>query len=343
MIILISWPFNDRAYYRLGIDQLEKKRIEFKILNLFELIYPKSKNIFNDRKVYSKEITISSYRELFSYLREEKSIFNFLNIKKETLSIFLLLTLLNKKYIAFNNMPLPLEEKISKKYILFNLFLKSASVGAVVGENERFPLSQSTRFIKIHSIDYDTYLRFEKKQEKQLVNSKYLVFIDQDLPYHLDYIRESEKPYVTAKNYYTSLNTLFDSLEKKTGKEVVIALHPNSTTKHQYHQKTFIGETINLIKYSDGVILHSSTALNFAIIYDKPLCMITTDEIVKSNMNQFNIVMKKALNAELYNIDKSLDISLQRYDTREYFSKYISNSKYKNKVSMEILLKELNL
>ena len=339
MIILISWSFNERNYYRLGIDVLEKKEINFKILNLFDLLYPDQKEINNGRIYHKNEIIIKSYKEFLRYINSNELLLNFLNIKKKTLPIFILLTMFNKKYISFDNMPLPTIE--NKKLEYLNYLFKSAYIGAVVDKKHGFPFSKKTNFIYINSIDYDTYLRFEKENNKPLLNNNYIVFIDQNLPYHLDFIRNNEKPYVTDKNYYKSLNKFFDYIENKYNKEVVIALHPNSANKHQFNKKCFINETINLIKHSDSVLLHSSTAVSFAIIYDKSICMIETDEIIKSQMHKFNYLLSSILNLNLFNIDNIFDIEFKKGNYEYYKNKYVSKSS-NNLLSMEILLKELD-
>lgn len=335
MIILINWPYNKRSYYRLGLDVLEKYSVDFKLVNLFDLFNKKTKDIYYERKYHLNEIVVKSYFELFKILKEEKIILNFVNLKKSTLPLYLLLTLLNKKYIQVNNMPLPSFKKDIK------LPLKSATYGAVVDEEFSFPFSKKTSFWNINSIDYDDYLRFDKLEKKSLVSKNYLVFIDQNLPYHLDFIRNNEKPYVSAKNYYASLNKFFDFVEKKTDKEVVIALHPNSADNHQFNKKTFVGKTMNLIKFSDGVILHSSTAVSFAIIYNKPICMIETDEIISSKMHSFNKLMSDILKVPLFNIDKSDNFKFLIGDYETYKNKYIS--KNNKDLSMEIILRNIDV
>jgi hypothetical protein len=61
---------------------------------------------------------------------------------------------------------------------------------------------------------------------------------------------------------------------------VIIAAHPRS----DYHKKNnpfngrqcIINETINLVKYSKFVIIHSSTSTNYAVLYNKPIIFISS-------------------------------------------------------------------
>ena len=335
MIILINWPYNNRSYYRLGLDVLEKHKIDFKLINLFELFNKNTKNIYYERKFYETELSVKNYYQLIKLLNKEKVILNFINLKKSTLPLFFLFTLLNKNYIQIDNMPLPSFSK--KKYLPF---FKCAKYGATIDSKFSFPFCKNTVFWNINSIDYDNYLRFDKKENKPIINNDYIVFIDQNLPFHLDFVRNNEKPYVTAENYYNSLNKFFNFVETKTRKEVVIALHPNSENKHSFSKRTIIGNTMNLVKYSKGVILHSSTAVSYAIIYNKPICMIETDEIINSKMHSFNKLMAGILKLPLFNIDKTKNFEFLIGDYQTYKSRYISKG-YEN-LSMEIILRKIN-
>ena len=341
MLILISWPFNNRAYTRLGIDTLEANKVEFKILNLFELLYPESKECSFDRIVHENEITIQSLWELKNYFKKDEIILNYLNIKRKTLKVFLLLSAFRVNYISISNMPIP--SKKNQKLKILNFFLHESKYGAVVQRKEEYPFSRRTKFIYIHSIDYDTMIRFERKSQDRIVKENYIVFLDQNLPFHLDFKRNNTKPYVTAEKYYTSLNNYFDYLEKKLNKKVVIASHPNSDGKKYFNKICIKDNTINLIKYSDSVLIHCSTALSFAIIYNKPISMIVTDEIVSSKMQIFNKFLSKELAIPMINIDKSREINFVESNENflQYKSKYITQSSYIDLLSMEILLNNL--
>ena len=52
--------------------------------------------------------------------------------------------------------------------------------------------------IYAHSLDYDNYLLLKKKKIKQ----KYVIFIDQNIPYHQDLYIKKRKSIVIAENYY---------------------------------------------------------------------------------------------------------------------------------------------
>jgi len=341
MYLLISWPTNERSSTRLGLDVLRKNGAVFKVLNLFELLYPHLVKKSSQTQRYDNEIMVHSWKELESFLKEEKKILNFLNIKKQTLKVFWLLTQLNRVYISFSNMPLP--SKKSLKLSLLAMVLKPATYGAMIKPERRFPFSRETEFIPIHSIDYDTMLRFEKGKHTRIIQEKYIVFLDQNLPFHEDFIRDNESSYVTPDAYYGTLNHYFKHVEQATGKKVIIAAHPSTKDVDRWHFQSIKDHSINLIKYADAVLMHSTTAVSFAILYEKPLAMIVTDEIVVSKMHPFNQQLSLELGLPMINVNREIqvDFTYNKSKFLAYKHNYISNSPYRDLLSMEIVLKEI--
>ena len=76
--------------------------------------------------------------------------------------------------------------------------------------------TQSYKAIEIwtHSFNYQNYLEFENDDELENIGS-FALFIDQYAPSHPDYETHNNKPPVTEKNYYKSMNSFFDFFEKK--------------------------------------------------------------------------------------------------------------------------------
>ena len=95
-------------------------------------------------------------------------------------------------------------------------------------------------------------------------------------------------PFATPKKYYKSLKKFFDLIEQNLNTKVIIATHPRSNYKNL---NSFFGKrkTINYKKTNDfisrslAVISYTSTAMNFAIIHNKPIIFYTSDEINNSH------------------------------------------------------------
>ena len=157
-----------------------------------------------------------------------------------------------------------------------------------------------TRITHIHSMDYEVYLS-AKEDSAKLVEGKYCVFLDGYLPYHPDCVSLGYD--INPKTYYREINDFLSAIEKKYGVKVVVSLHPRANMdvcRSEY--KSFElrkYQTAELVKWSDFVIAHFSAAISFAVLFNKPLLMCTTDSI--SEIKEFRDSSQKI--AELLDID----------------------------------------
>lgn len=149
-------------------------------------------------------------------------------------------------------------------------------------------ISKETTVITAHSMDYDRYLDMEVSKPDVLNKyTKFCVFIDQYLPYHPDYANTGEKSPVSGDKYYSALNNFFDYIEKKFNLTVIIAAHPRSNYNlhpNAFPNRTIIsGKTNYLVRDADFVIMHSSTAISYAVLFKKAILFITTDDMKEKN------------------------------------------------------------
>jgi hypothetical protein len=163
------------------------------------------------------------------------------------------------------------------------------------------PITEKTVFIDCHALDYDVYLRNEAEGKPRGISGKYAVFIDMYVPFHPDYELLGLEYECTVDDYFPPLVAFFDLIESFTGCEVIIAAHPKA--EYERHPDFFAGrkiirnETINLVKYSDFVMTHSSTALNYAVLYGKPLLLLTQDT--------YSDVFKRQVEALAWSLEKT--------------------------------------
>ena len=115
-------------------------------------------------------------------------------------------------------------------------------------------------------------------------------------------------------------------------------------TKVGSHPKFLRDFSKEIIKNSKVVLLHSSTALSFAVLFNKPTIFLTSDQLSKSwvgiNINTF----AKSVNGPLINIDNNLDkeLSSERLltiDTNKYKSYLDHYLKFPN--TKDVLLWEI--
>lgn len=145
-----------------------------------------------------------------------------------------------------------------------------------------YPVDKNTRILKIHSSDYDFYL---KNKEVLCAEKPLAVFIDEFLPFAHDSLFDGRGSIMSAEKYYPLLNKFFDRIEEKTGLKVVIAANPRSNyddLPDYFNGRRHIrGQTINLVRESHLILAHRSTAVSFANLYEKPVVFITCSDLDK--------------------------------------------------------------
>ena len=105
------------------------------------------------------------------------------------------------------------------------------------------------------------------------------MFIDEDAPFHSDYKILNIKPEVKASQYYPEVNSNLEVIKKKFNLDILIQLHPRaekSRSEKYYKHKISKEKTANQISKSKLIIGHSSTSLQLAILYKKPILLVRT-------------------------------------------------------------------
>ena len=177
------------------------------------------------------------------------------------------------------------------------------------------------------------------------------VFVDDCLTESLDWqIMGTEAP-INKDAYFKAINSLFDRIESQFNVKVVIAGHPNTHENLSYERK-FMGRhvlysnTSTLVKDADFVLIHTSTAVSFAVLARKPIITMTSDDIIKTNIGRGVKAMTFSLGTTLLNIDFPPDqISMARVNAskyRRYTHRYLKSSRVFENARMENFVKYAN-
>lgn len=201
-----------------------------------------------------------------------------------------------------------------------------------------YNFAKPIKIIETHCLDYDLVL--ENKNFKNTMKNKYVVFIDQYILNHSDFLRTNTKINIEADKYYKELNTLFHQIEKYKKYKVIIAAHPRAEIaeyKKLFNGRDIVyGNSIQLVKYCEFAMTHYSTAINFAIIYKKPILFLSNNEFNFANLNMYVKGFSNLLNQVYINLSCSYDIQnmlikVDNHRYKEYEIKYIKkNNKEKN-------------
>jgi hypothetical protein len=187
----------------------------------------------------------------------------------------------------------------------------------------------------LHTLDYDIYLN-EKNKPIEVVDHQG-VFLDEYLPFYPAYQYLGFRPFIMKPvDYYRLLCKFFNHLEDKYHMDIIIAAHPRSDYKkidNYFEGRPVIkGRTAELVRNSSFVIAHASTSLNFAVLFEKPIIFVTTDELEKSPEgvwihNIASLFGKNAYNLSQIddiNVSNELNINKQVYEKyKNYYIKRI--------------------
>jgi len=217
--------------------------------------------------------------------------------------------------------------------------------GAIYLKKKNNLVDKTTKIIWTHQKNYDLFLK-NKNNNYEKAGKKYIAFIDQAVPFHNELISMNIK--MNAEEYYSSLENFFVLIKEKYNMEVKICAHPRDPDKISKYIKKFVVEkdkTIENIKNCSFVICHDSIAINFAVMYEKPILFIYNNvlENVK-NFDHLNFIKryaklfkKKPINIDkIGNLDINRELKIDKKCYDEYFKNYIK-FKGENKFQCETI------
>jgi hypothetical protein len=210
----------------------------------------------------------------------------------------------------------------------------------------------AVKVVPINTVDYDRYVETAASTQR-LVEKPYAVFLDIYLPFQRNNLRLSNLPALEPINYLSSCNRFFDLVEKWFGVEVVIAAHPRS----DYGPDAFAGRAIfrgvtpELVKFSEFVISHNSTAVGYAVLNRKPVVFIYTDamRVLYKGTPTMTLIedLSAYLGANVYNIDEVTagdQIAIGSADPARYRSykyEYLTTPESEHAATWEIFWSEV--
>ena len=363
VVFILSSPLSLRDSQRYGIDELLEAGVNVSVIDISSVMYP---------NLYSNNLSIKKNGLDIFYPEDYRQLYELFS-KYSANSIFISIGVLPQKIIyrakKLNCIiavqlwgPLP---QISFKHRYLKMFFNHPLVFI------QKVLNKVVNNILYYDYDYDYYLSVSGTHDKKTVkchcydfyiellsiqenclDNKYrdtIVFIDQMIPYHPDYIKEKNPYIVNKEKYYDNLNRYFTYLEKKFATQVVIAAHPrsakvNNYSKHFENRKVLINKSKALISESKFTITHNSTAVNFAIINKKPIVFVDMEELEHLGESPLIKLMAKETGSQAVYINSSSQFNIQidektlSYDY--YKDKYITQ-RSDNKTNGLIIIDEI--
>ena len=201
--------------------------------------------------------------------------------------------------------------------------------------------SRADMNVHINHPDWEKYKACAREESHRA--ERYTVFLDEFFPLHPDlrfFIRNFR---ADPEEYRRSMLGFFDRFEKSTGLKIVIAAHPKSDYNRDYWdgRETVKYRTVDLVRNADAVLMHTSAALSFAVMFDKPLALIRTQGY--RNIFPLDINMQRISNLTglpIQDIEKQTDVLIRKLpkDVREnYIYTYLTSPGIEDKLTADIL------
>jgi hypothetical protein len=196
--------------------------------------------------------------------------------------------------------------------------------------SQRRHVGRATRTILAHSMDYESV----RSRGITASTTNIAVFVDQNLPFFRDGRAFGDEPAHIADRYFAVLDRFFSAVERRLGIEVVVAAAPSADYRPHANafggRKIFYQQTAELVARSRLVLGHRSTAMSYAVMFDKPVQIITSELIYRHYSQYVTIdLFAHEFGREVLFIDQPetidysrfLDIDQTVYAT--YFDSYI--------------------
>ena len=140
-------------------------------------------------------------------------------------------------------------------------------------------IGKKTKIIRSNSRDYNLCLETKPYPHER----SYCVFLDTDVIDASDYILFKDKTEKNIDIYQKKISDFFRWIEKEFNIDVIISAHPKSRIykdSNDFHGfKVVHGKSAELVCGSAFVLNEGTTAVSFAVFFNKPLIFFTFKEI----------------------------------------------------------------
>ena len=315
-VLITSQVINRRNYERFALNQMEKHG-SLTIIDITEMLYPKIFEIqirnqmkdldvifVNQETKLKDAIAICESADLVISLlgrldERTTKVYKYLSRYSDRLCLIISGGFPSEWYGSRKNLFSRLTSKIYREksflgvfkkiyFILFNKVMKNPVYSRYILSSSRKNIDEFKDFFNqdtevFSNCNYDYIL--SQKEHNKIIEDRYMVFLDENLIKHTDFVINNASV-EDEEIYYEELSFLLEHIEKKYDLKVVVAAHPRSdisyTKRKLPRHEVILGETAGLVRFSEGCINHASTSINFAVIYQKPICFVTSDRMLKS-------------------------------------------------------------
>jgi len=374
--LIVVWPyrFRDFDWQRFELDHLAP-HVEIHVHELIEALTPEFVVAYanqSENPAVQRFSSLKDWRREFKRVSKNSVVFSHVRpINLKSTLICWTLRRSKSKIVGFSTGGVPFSdfrvdvEKVDLPRSVKNMlhFFRRNALAifmpdcVVVGGTEevarvRRDNPNKTSVVLASSSDYSNS---QKWRSLNNLNSKAGVYLDTGFPgFPRDEIVEGIREQVAPEAWYPQLDRFIGFVEGCLRSSVVIAIHPKHIGRDHkpmfQHRETVGGKTAELVASSSYVIATNSTSISFAVAFDKPLLLVTSDQI-QNGRDQYKASLitniSRETGARVFNIDREYSeeelraaMVIDRAKRESYKRKYLT-SRTDDKPNYQVLLDEV--
>jgi hypothetical protein len=374
--LIVVWPyrFRDFDWQRFELEQLSQ-HVEVHVHELIDALTPEFAAAYanqSDRPEVKRFGSLKEWRREFKKVSKDSIVFTHVRpINFKSFLVCLTVRSANPKTVGFllGGAVVPdiaknlLANAVGSKLKNFYHFLRRnlltiampsfvAVAGTETEQRARRDFSRNTKPIQMGSFDYSQFLLIHKSSE--LVSDS-AVYLDTGFPgFPRDEVLTGHTELISAKDWYPNLGKFFSFVETTLQYKVDVAVHPKHVGRD--HSSLFGnraclgGQTAALVAERKLVIATNSTAISFAVCFDKPLILVWSDLIasgVDVRKKSFIENFAHETGAKIFNIDREYtekdlrDALVIDHAKRESYKRKYLTSRTDDKPNYQVLLDEV--
>jgi hypothetical protein len=374
--LIVVWPyrFRDFDWQRFELEQLSQ-HVEVHVHELIDALTPEFAAAYanqSERPEVKRFSSLKEWRQEFKKVSKYSIVFTHVRpVNLQSVLICLITRLSGSKVVGFSTGGVPFSDfrlspdkrdfpAVLKRIFHFarrNIFALLMPDCVVVGGSEEVArvlrdYPKSTRLILANSSDYSNCLRL-RTLGSESQNSA--IYLDTGFPrFPRDEVIEKIVEQVSGADWYPKLDRFFDCVESALATRVEIAIHPKHVGRdHQPmfgKRPTIGGRTAELVSKCSLVIATNSTSISYAVAFEKPLILVTSDQI-QNGRDQYKASLianiAKETGARIFNIDREYteqdlrDALVIDHAKRESYKRKYLTSRTDDKPNYQVLLDEV--
>jgi hypothetical protein len=374
--LIVVWPyrFRDFDWQRFELEQLSQ-HVEVHVHELIDALTPEFAAAYanqSDRPEVKRFGCLKEWRREFKQVSKDSVVFTHVRpINLKSILVCLALRSANLKTVGFllggavvpgpaiNASVSSAISKLKKVYHFLRrnlLTIAMPSFVAVAGteteQRARRDFSRNTKPIQMGSFDYSQFLLIHKSSELVFDSA---VYLDTGFPgFPRDEVLTGHTELIAAKDWYPNLGKFFSFVETTLQYQVDIAIHPKHVGRDHsplFGKRTCLGgQTAALVSERKLVIATNSTAISFAVCFDKPLILVWSDLIasgVDARKKSFIENFAEETGGRIFNIDREYtekelrDALVIDHAKRESYKRKYLTSRTDDRPNYQVLLDEV--